>query len=63
MPTSTLQSRLEYSREHGEGDQGDGQAEDGDGATHIGNGGERHLMALTELQRIKHSIKDASCSI
>lgn len=48
--TCTLYSKLAYSRQHGEGDQGDGQTEDGDGAAHIGDGGERHLMTLAELR-------------
>lgn len=54
----TLLAKPAYSREHSEGDQGDGQTEDGDGATHISNGREHNLMALTELCRTKQSNKD-----
>lgn len=54
----TLLVILAYSREYSEGDQGDGQTEDGDGTTHIGNSGERHLMALRELCRTNQSNKD-----
>lgn len=40
-----------YSRQDSEGDQGDGEAEDGDGAANISDGGQRRLVASSELRR------------
>lgn len=40
-----------YSRQDGKGDQSDGEAEDGNGAADISNGGQRRLVANSELCR------------